>query len=44
MKKTRVLIASPIRQKPNILKEFLQSLSELDHGDLQVDYFFVDDK
>ncbi|MCK9520004.1 MAG: glycosyltransferase family 2 protein [Dehalococcoidia bacterium] len=43
MKKTRVLIASPIRQKPNILKEFLQSLSELDHGDLQVDYFFVDD-
>lgn len=41
--KKRVLIASPIRQKPNILKEFLQSLQELDHGDLQVDYFFIDD-
>lgn len=40
---SRVLIASPIRQKPLILTQFLQSLRELEHGDLRVDYFFIDD-
>lgn len=39
----RVLIGSPIRQKPAILKEFLQSLEELDHQTFQADYFFIDD-
>lgn len=38
-----VLIASPIRQKPNILKEFLDSLSELECEGLNISYLFVDD-
>ncbi len=39
----RVLIGGPVRQRPNILKEFLKSLEEVDKSDLEVDYFFVDD-
>lgn len=39
----RVLIASPIYQKPEILNEFLTSLRELQHGELMVNYYFVDD-
>lgn len=39
----KILVGSPIRQKSNILKEFLLSLEELDKADLQVDYYFVDD-
>ncbi|SDE46906.1 Tetratricopeptide repeat-containing protein [Paenibacillus sp. UNCCL117] len=39
----RILIASPIRQTPSILREFLASLSELEHGNIQVDYIFSDD-
>lgn len=39
----KVLIGSPIRQKPLILKEFLQSLDELDKKDLMVSYYFIDD-
>jgi hypothetical protein len=38
-----VLIGTPIRQKPQILKEFLHSLSELNKENLDVDYFFIDD-
>jgi len=41
--KNKVLIGSPICQKPQILNEFLQSLNELNKEDLDVDYFFVDD-
>ena len=41
--KKRVLIGSPIRQKPAILKEFLQSLEELSRQDIICDYLFVDD-
>jgi Anp1 len=41
--KKKILIASPIRQKPAILKEFLDSLSNLKKDTLMVDYFFVDD-
>ena len=39
----KILVGSPVRQKNNILKEFLQSLEELDKEGLQVDYYFVDD-
>ncbi|WP_179946693.1 glycosyltransferase family 2 protein [Desulforamulus ferrireducens] len=39
----KILIGSPVRQKPLILKEFLLSLEELDKGNLHVDYFFIDD-
>ncbi|MGB9826230.1 MAG: glycosyltransferase, partial [Desulfofundulus sp.] len=39
----RVLIASPVRQKPSILKEFLWSLSHLETTGLIVEYAFIDD-
>jgi glycosyltransferase involved in cell wall biosynthesis len=39
----RVLIASPVRQKSGILKEFLWSLAQLQTESLAVDYVFVDD-
>lgn len=40
---TRVLIASPIRQKPSILSEFLVCLQTLDTTDLILEYVFIDD-
>lgn len=39
----RVLVGSPVRQKSNILKEFLLSLEEVDKTGLEFDYYFVDD-
>jgi CDP-glycerol glycerophosphotransferase (TagB/SpsB family)/GT2 family glycosyltransferase len=39
----KILIASPIRQKPAILKEFLVSLRELDTSGFDIWYLFVDD-
>ncbi len=39
----RVLIASPVRQKPAILKEFLWSLACLKTTGLLVEYAFIDD-
>ncbi len=39
----KILIGSPIRQKDNILREFLGSLKELNKDDLEVSYFFIDD-
>ncbi|MCK6206015.1 hypothetical protein KZX50_11235 [Bacillus infantis] len=39
----KVLIGSPIHQKPPILKEFLLSLSELSKGNLELTYLFIDD-
>lgn len=39
----KVLVGSPIRQKSNILNEFLISLEEVDKTGIQVDYYFVDD-
>lgn len=39
----KVLICSPIRQKPNILEKFLNSLLNLNKDDLELHYFFVDD-
>ncbi|GEM_PF-507434 len=38
----KVLIASPVRQEPEILREFLVSLSALDITGLQVDFLFID--
>lgn len=38
-----VLIASPVRQKPAILTEFLWSLEQLDTSGLQVAFAFIDD-
>ena len=40
---SKILIGSPIRQKSCILKEFLLGLEELDKGNNEVSYFFVDD-
>ena len=40
---SRILIGSPIHQKPNILQEFLTSLKELDNSDLDIGYVFIDD-
>ncbi|WP_195428772.1 glycosyltransferase [Clostridium sp. D46t1_190503_E9] len=39
----RILIGSPIHQKPAILKEFLLSLKELNSDDLFIEYCFIDD-
>jgi hypothetical protein len=40
----RILVGSPVCQKPTILKEFLQSLKELETSpQYTVDYFFIDD-
>jgi glycosyltransferase involved in cell wall biosynthesis len=41
--KKKVLVGSPVHQKPHILKEFLQSLHELSHHSLRMDYLFIDD-
>ncbi|MDT9027891.1 glycosyltransferase family 2 protein [Rossellomorea yichunensis] len=38
-----VLIASPVRQKPAILGEFLTSIKELKRDQAKVDYLFIDD-
>src|SRR6202041_2308262 len=34
---------SPVRQKPEILREFLRSLSELDASGLDLEFAFIDD-
>lgn len=39
----KILIGSPIRQKPKILTEFLESLEGLEKEDLSVDFLFIDD-
>lgn len=43
MEKDRVLIASPIRQKPEILKLFLQGLRGLQARTVDLSFLFVDD-
>lgn len=40
---TRILIASPVRQRPEVLREFLRSLADLDLTGLTVEFAFVDD-
>ena len=42
-KKVRVLLGSPIRQEPVILKAFLDSLCSLEKDNISLDYFFIDD-
>nr|WP_238177706.1 glycosyltransferase [Paenibacillus contaminans] len=42
-RKMRILTASPVRQKPEILTLFLESLTRLDSGGHHVDFLFVDD-
>ena len=39
----RVLVGSPIRQTPAILKEFLQSLSSLITDGIELSFLFIDD-
>lgn len=43
MSLNRVLIGSPVCQKPQILKAFLESLVKLSHKKFIIDYMFVDD-
>jgi SAM-dependent methyltransferase/GT2 family glycosyltransferase len=43
MDKKKILIGSPIHQKPEILKEFLECLSCLRHDNYNIDYLFYDD-
>lgn len=40
---TKILVGSPIRQKPAILQEFLDSLEELDQQNYILNFFFIDD-
>ncbi|HRD56065.1 MAG TPA: glycosyltransferase [Parachlamydiaceae bacterium] len=39
----RILVGSPVRQKPAILEEFLASLKRQEQNGYQLDYYFVDD-
>ncbi|MEL4024102.1 CDP-glycerol glycerophosphotransferase family protein [Lysinibacillus endophyticus] len=39
----KVIIGSPIHQKPNILKHFLNSLSRLNIDNIDLHYVFIDD-
>jgi len=39
----KVLVGSPVHQKPGILQEFLNGLSKLESNGLDIHYFFVDD-
>ncbi|MEW5550217.1 hypothetical protein ABGT24_15895 [Peribacillus frigoritolerans] len=42
-KKVRVLVGSPIYQKPHILQKFLLSLKRLDAEGKELAYFFIHD-
>lgn len=39
----KILVGSPIKQKPAILKEFLESLNNLNKQEYTLDYYFIDD-
>lgn len=39
----KILIGSPVRREPEILKEFIASIKELNRKDIKYHYFFVDD-
>ena len=43
MNKKRVLVGSPVYQKPEILDAFLKSLKNLNEQTISMDYMFVDD-
>lgn len=40
--KKRILIASPVQQKPAVLRHFLKSLAQLEQDRLHTDYLFID--
>lgn len=39
----KILVGSPVCQKPEILEAFLMSLEKLNSSNMRLDYFFVDD-
>lgn len=41
--KAKILVGSPIRQKPAILHEFLSSLDRLEQNTFEMNFFFIDD-
>ncbi len=41
--KMKILIGSPVHQKPEILKQFIISLEQLEKENFDVDYIFIDD-
>jgi len=41
--KKRILVGSPIHQKPAILQEFLTSLLQLKQHHIELNYYFIDD-
>ncbi len=43
MNKMKVLVGSPVYQKPEILECFLKSLKNLNRRTISIDYFFIDD-
>ena len=43
MNEKRVLVGSPVYQKPEILDAFLKSLKNLNRNTISIDYIFVDD-
>lgn len=43
MTKKKILLGTPIRQKVDILKEFLLSITELNTEGLELDFLFIDD-
>jgi len=43
MEKTRIVIGSPVRRRPDILAEFLQGLALLDGGECELSFRFIDD-
>ncbi len=40
--KPKILLGSPIHQKPDILKEFLSTIAELQNEHYHLNYFFID--
>lgn len=43
LNKKRILVGSPVYQKPEILDAFLRSLKKLNRNTISIDYMFVDD-
>lgn len=43
MEGLRILIGSPVHQKPAILKEFIESLLNINRDGLKIDFLFIDD-
>lgn len=41
--KKRVLIGSPVHQKPSVLRKFLTSLKRLTCSQIEIDFIFIDD-